>query len=67
MKPVKAKRRKRMPMMRTGQRSQRMHSLSGLEDSQMPAVMMGMEHRMAMKLSVAIMLLLTAMGCLVWL
>lgn len=62
MKPVRARKRKRTPIMMTGHRSQRMHSLSGLEASQMPAVMIGMEQRSAMKLRVAIMLLLTAMA-----
>ena len=45
----------------TGHRSQRMHSLSGFEARQMPAEMIGMEQSRAMKLRVAIMLLLTAM------
>ena len=38
-----------------------MHSLSGFEASHMPAAMMGMEARKAMKFSIAVMLLLTPM------
>lgn len=41
-----------------------MHSLSGLEASQIPEAIMGIEHISARKLRIAVMLLLTAMvGC----
>ena len=60
MKPVADSKRNKIPRMMTGQRIQRMHSLSCLEASQIPAVIMGMEHRSAMKFRVAIMLFATA-------
>lgn len=62
MKPVRARRRKRTPRKMMGQGSERMHWLSGLEASQMPVKMIGIEHMSAMKFMVAIMLLLTAMA-----
>ena len=48
-----------MPRIRTGQRKLWMHSLSGLDASQVPAAIMGIEQSSAMKLSTAVMLLLT--------
>lgn len=51
-----------MPRMTRGQRKLWMHSLSGLDASQMPEAMMGTEESMAMKLRSAVMLLLTPMG-----
>lgn len=51
-----------MPMKITGKRSQLMHWLSWFEASHIPAEIMGMEHIRAMKLRIAIKLLLTAMA-----
>ena len=61
MKPARETRRIRTPMTKTGHRKAWMHSLSGLEASQMPAAIMGMEQRRAMKLRTAVILLLTPM------
>lgn len=50
-----------MPMKMRGKRSQLMHWLSWFEASQIPAEIMGIEHMRAMKLRIAMRLLLTAM------
>ena len=47
--------------MTTGHRNAWMHSLSGFEASQIPAAIMGMEQRKAMKFRTAVTLLLTPM------
>lgn len=57
MNPARETRKMRKPRRMTGHRIWWMQSLSGLEASQMPADMMGMEQRRAMKLRVAVMLL----------
>ena len=61
MKPVSARRTKRTPMKTMGHGSERMQWLSGFEASQIPVIIIGIEHISAMKFIVAIMLLLTAM------
>lgn len=60
-KPDKVTRKKMMPIKMTGKRSQLMHWLSWFEASHIPAEIMGIEHIRAMKLRIAIKLLLTAM------
>ena len=49
-----------------GHRKFWMHSLSGFDASQIPEAMMGIEARMAMKLSIAVRLLLTPIGIMGW-
>lgn len=61
MKPARETNSMSRPRMKTGHRNERMHSLSGLEASQMPADIIGMAQRRAMKLRVAVILLLTPM------
>ena len=54
-------RRLEIPRKTSGHRIQWMHSLSGLEASQTPEAIIGMEERKAMKFRTDVMLLLTAM------
>ncbi|GJU94273.1 ribonuclease H-like domain-containing protein [Tanacetum coccineum] len=58
---IRARSRKRTPMKTMGHGSERMQWLSGFEASQIPVIIIGIEHISAMKFIVAIMLLLTAM------
>lgn len=49
------------PNTTTGQRKRWTHSLSGLEASHRPEAIIGIEHRSAMKFTIAVKLLLSAM------
>ncbi|KAF8388836.1 hypothetical protein HHK36_025516 [Tetracentron sinense] len=54
--PARDTRRMRIPSRTTGHRNRWMHSLSGFEASQIPAPIIGIEHRRAMKFKTAVML-----------
>ena len=62
MNPAKETRRIKTPRRTTGHRKKWMHPLSGLEASQIPAPIIGMEQRRAKKFTIAVILLLTPIG-----